>query len=513
MRREAVVHGARSLWPALMVLTGAGAFGLLTGSLPAALVSLLAGATLAAAGWLFYRAVTGFHPIDEQEAKHRIEQQAGLSEMAPLTSSADRLVGGDGALWSWHRRRLELMASALSKPAKPLVTRQDGLKVVALLLAIGICVWQPMKASRALNFDLSPLLGDSDLVLDAWAQPPDYTGLPVVRLNRDTPDVSLPEGSVIHARMDGATGAPRLRVGSQTVVMTRERGQAWTGKAILEHSGEVSLDRVGSRATWRVQAIKDQAPLLLSAEPIKIDPRGRLDVSYSASDDYGIANAVLRIKPRNPPVGLKGKATFDTPISLEGEADEEGARRVFVDVADHVLTGLDVEVTLIVRDGLGQETKAPQTRLVMPKLQWKTALGAALQEQRLLILRETRPYQPRPPAFATLFDGQNGLPVKLDLTETLLGAPEGIARAEALLSATLSSLKKTGLSEVGLMGLQFAHERLALARNIADAQEVGPILWQMALQAEVADQSPAQQRIAAAHQALEQAHPSKSSAS
>jgi hypothetical protein len=505
MRCEAIVRGARSLWPALMVLAGAGAFGLITGQLPAALVSLLAGATLVIAAWLFYRAVTHFIPLDEQEAKHRLEQQAGLTEMAPLTSSADRLISGDGALWSWHRRRLELMAGALSKPAKPVVTRQDGLKLVALLLAVWICIWQPVKAGRALNFDLSPLMGDSDLVLDAWAQPPEYTGLPVVRLTRETPNISLPEGSIIHARMDGATGAPRLHVGGQTIVMGRERGQAWTAKATLNRSSDVSLDRLGSRATWHIRAIKDQAPVLSSAEPVKIDPRGRLDVSFSASDDYGVATAFLRIKPRKAPVGLTGKATFETPIPLEGEAGEDGARQVFVEVADHVLTGLDVDVTLVIRDGLGQETAAQPTRLVLPKLAWKTSLGAALQEQRLLILREARPYQRRPLAFATLFDGQSGLPVKLDLNEPLLGAPEGITRAEVLLSATLASLKQTGLGEVGLLGLQFARERLALARSVEDAHAVAPILWQMALQAEVADQSPAQQKIAAARQALEQA--------
>jgi Domain of unknown function (DUF4175) len=505
MRREAIVRGLRSLWPPLMVLAGVGALGLLTRELPGALISVIAGAALAIAAWLFYRGVADFDPIDEDEAKHRIERQAGLSEMAPLTSSADRLVGGDGALWSWHRRRLEAMAGALSKPAKPDVTRQDALKLVALLLALGVCFWQPVPAARALNFDLSPLLGDNDLVMDAWAQPPEYTGLPVVRLSRETPNVSLPEGSIISARMDGAKGAPRLRVGGQTIVMTRERGQAWTGKATLKQSGTVILDRLGARATWHVTAIKDKAPVLISEETIKIDPKGRLDVSFAATDDYGIASAFVRVTARKAPVGLVGNNNFETPLILEGEPGEDGARRIFVDVADHALTGLEADVTLVVRDGLGQETFSKPTRLTMPKVDWKTPLGAALQEQRLSILREARPYQQRPPAFATLFDSEAGLPIKLDLDEPLLGAPEGISVAFGLLDASLASLKQVGLSEVGLMGLQFARERLAMARTVADAHAVAPLLWDMAMQAEVADQSPAQQKIAAARQALEQA--------
>lgn len=505
MEREAVVRGLRALWPALMLLAGAGALGVLTQKLPSALISLFAGVTLACAAWLFYRAVKEFTPIDEEEAKHRLEQQAGLSEMAPLTSSADRLVGGNEALWSWHRRRLEAMAGALSKPVGPVITRQDGLRLMALMLAIGICFWQPVPAGRALNFDLSPLVGDADLVLDVWAQPPDYTGLPVVRLTRETPSVSLPEGSVIVARLDGATGAPHLRVGTTTAVMTRERGQAWRGNATLIHSGRISVDRLGTRATWQVKAIKDQAPKLANVLPITTDSRGRLDVTFAASDDYGITGAFVRVTAVKPLVGLVGKTGVDTAMILEGEPGEDGTRHVFVDVADHVLSGLQVDARIVVRDGLGQETISAPTRLDLPEMEWKTALGAALQEQRLLILREARPYQVRPPAFATLFDGQSNLPIELDLSDPLLGAPQGIADAFALLDATLSSQKQVGLSDVGLMGLQFARERLALARTSDDAHDVAPILWQMALQAEVADQSPAQQRIAAARQALEQA--------
>jgi hypothetical protein len=505
MQREAIVHGLRSLWPALMLLAGAGAFGGLTQKLPPAFLSILAGLVLVRAAWLFYRAVTQFAPIDEQEAKHRIEVQAGLTEMAPLTSSADRLIGGDGALWSWHRRRLEAMAGALSKPANPVLTLQDGLRAVALVLAIGMCVWQPVPAARALNVDLSPLMGDADLVMEVWAQPPEYTGLPVVRLSLETPNVALPEGSTIFARMDGAKGAPRLRIGGQTITMSRERGQAWTANGTLKKSGELKLDRLGTRAKWHVTAVEDKAPTLNAPEPIKIDPKGRLDVSFAAKDDYGVVTAFVRVKPRVKLKGLVGNTAFETPITLEGEAGEDGTRRVFVDVADHVLTGLAVEATIVVRDGLGQETVSKPTFLAMPTLNWKSPLGAALQEQRLLILREARPYQTRPPAFAMLFDAQAGLPIKLDLNEPLLGAPEGIARAHALLDAALISLKQTGLSEVGLMAMQFARERLALARTIDDAHSVAPILWDLARQVEAGDQSPAQQKIAAAREALENA--------
>ena len=47
MEREAIVRGLRALWPALMVLAGTGALGLLIKALPSAVISIVAGVALA----------------------------------------------------------------------------------------------------------------------------------------------------------------------------------------------------------------------------------------------------------------------------------------------------------------------------------------------------------------------------------------------------------------------------------------------------------------------------------
>jgi hypothetical protein len=73
------------------------------------------------------------------------------------------------------------------------------------------------------------------------------------------------------------------------------------------------------------------------------------------------------------------------------------------------------------------------------------------------------------------------------------------------LSATLASMRVAGASDVAMMALRLARERVALARDTDDAHAVAPLLWQLALQAENAGQSPAQQRLSAAKDALEQA--------
>ncbi len=492
-----------------------GAAGSLTEGIPAALVSAGAGATWLLVTFLFWRGWQLFHPMSEHEAGRALEEAAGLEELRPLTGGEDRRISGDDALWSWHQRRLIEAAATLSKPVKPKLYWQDAAKALALLAALGLCWLNPMATARALTFDLSPLMGDGDLVVEVWAEPPSYTGLPLIRLDRSQSEVALPVGSKVTARVDGARGAPVLHGPSRTARLSLAQGAAWQGQIEIIRSGTLKLDRLGTRAQWHITAIADQKPLLTLPNPIQIDPKGRLDVAFQASDDYGLTAAFVRIRPVKVPEGLAGHSVFDTPIPLEGAAGENGARRAFVEVADHALTGLQVEAQVVVRDGLGQETTSEPTKLTMPERTWQSSLAAALQEVRLMILREARPYQKPLPRFATLFEPlEEGRalsdvvilgPIKLDLSDPQPGAPPGIAKATRHLRAIAKTMVQFGLSDLGQLSLHYGLERLSIARDVSDAHSVAPLLWQMALQIEASNQTPAQQKVAEAREALKQA--------
>ena len=492
-----------------------GAAGSLTESLPTGLVSAGAGLIWLFSAYLFWRGWQLFHPMTEQEAGRALEDAAGLQELRPLTGAEDRRISGDDALWSWHQRRLIEAAGKLGKPVKPKLDWQDGAKALVLILALALCWLNPGAAARALTFDLSPLMGDGDLVIEVWAEPPSYTGLPLIRLDRSQDTLSLPIGSRVTARVDGARGAPVLRGPSRAARLKPAQGAAWQGQIEITRSGSLKLDRLGTRAHWHVEAIKDQKPSLTLPTPIKIDPKGRLDLAFQANDDYGVTQAFVRIEPVKVPEGLAGRSVFDTPIPLEGTAGENGARRVFVEIADHALAGLPVKAQIVVRDGLGQETASEPTRLTLPERTWQSSLAGALQEVRLMILREARPYQRQIPIFATLFEplDDGGLlsdiaplgPITLDLSDPQPGAPPGIAQATRHLSAIAEAMAQLGLSDLGQLSLHYALERLSIARDVADAHSVAPLLWQMALQIEASDQTPAQQKIAQAREALKQA--------
>jgi len=512
---DALVKGLRTLWSPLCLMAVIGAAGGLTEALPAALVSAGAGLAWLFSAYLFWRGWQLFHPMTEQDAGRALEEAAGLHELRPLTGGEDRRISGDDALWSWHQARLIEATNTLSQPLKAKLYWQDGAKALALIAALALCWLNPVASARALTFDLSPLMGDSDLVVEVWAEPPGYTGLPLIRLDRGQSEVALPIGSRVTARVDGARGAPVLRGPSRMTRLEPAQGAAWQGQIEITRSGTLKLDRLGTRAQWHVKVIGDQKPRLALPKPIQIDPKGRLDIAFQASDDYALAAAYVRIRPVKVPEGLAGNPVFDTPIPLEGAAGENGARRVFVEVADHALAGLQVQAQVVVRDGLGQETASDATKLVMPEQTWQASLAAAIQEVRLMILREARPYQRTLPRFATLFeafDAEGSLsdvltlrPIKLDLSDPQPGAPPGIANATRHLEAIADTMAQFGLSDLGQLSLHYALERLSIARDVDDARSIAPLLWQMALQIEASNQTPAQQKIAQAREALKQA--------
>ena len=512
---DALVKGLRTLWSPLCFMAVIGAAGGLTEALPAALVSAGAGLAWLFSAYLFWLGWQLFHPMTEQDAGRALEEAAGLHELRPLTGGEDRRISGDDALWSWHQARLIEATKTLSQPLKAKLYWQDGAKALALIAALVLCWLNPVASARALTFDLSPLMGDSDLVVEVWAEPPGYTGLPLIRLDRGQSEVALPIGSRVTARVDGARGAPVLRGPSRMTRLEPAQGAAWQGQIEITRSGTLKLDRLGTRAQWHVKVIGDQKPRLALPKPIQIDPKGRLDIAFQASDDYALAAAYVRIRPVKVPEGLAGNPVFDTPIPLEGAAGENGARRVFVEVADHALAGLQVQAQVVVRDGLGQETASDATKLVMPEQTWQASLAAAIQEVRLMILREARPYQRTLPRFATLFeafDAEGSLsdvltlrPIKLDLSDPQPGAPPGIANATRHLEAIADTMAQFGLSDLGQLSLHYALERLSIARDVDDARSIAPLLWQMALQIEASNQTPAQQKIAQAREALKQA--------
>lgn len=502
---ETVVRGLRAAWPGVMVLAVAGLAGPFVSAAPPAGQSLFALAAIALSAFLLMRGALRLKRETGAEAARRMEVAAGLGELSPLTARDDWLASGDSALWQRHQRALADAGMQLSRPAPPRRDARDGLRAGALLVALGLIATDPAGAARGLAFDVSPLAGDAPLAVEVWIEPPSYTGRPAQRLVADMHEVEAPAGSVVRVRVDGARGAPVLRGPFKSVRLARGASGAWEGRADARASGEVRVERFGKRASWRLTTVPDRPPVLVAVAPIVTDARGRLDIAFTASDDYAITGASLRVRALGATPELAGKTVRDTPITLDSTVGEDGARRVFLDVTRHPFAGMRVEAHVVVRDALGQEAVSPPSLVSLPERAWSNPLALALQEQRLLILREHRPWGALVPRLATLIEPRFGETVRADFTDPSTEAPPGIARAARMMRAILATRDEGGLDPLAAVGLRVALGMVDRARTPLEAHRTDGLLWGLALQADASGRTPAQQRLDDARRALEQA--------
>lgn len=507
MAWEALGPGLAAAIAGPLLLAVAGAWGALETLSPLAR-SALAAATWALAAIIAARTLARRRRPTPAQVDARLEADAGLSELAPLTAAADPPAGGDPAtlaLWNRHRARLAEAAAAITGPRdRAPLARADRFWLraalpLALLGAIAVAPdAAPQRAATALAVDGSALAGDSPLRIEVWAEPPAYLEAPAVRLTgRAGGIVPVPAGSVIRVRVDGARGAPVLSTPGARTVLARRGGQTWIGSAALTRDGQVSVDRFGRRAGWRVTLIADAPPTVAWTQAPSRGRGDRIDMMWSAEDDHGVVSQALELRLVNPPALLDGAPPIETPVTPEG-----GGQRVAIDLSDHAWAGLEVEATLIVRDGAGQTGRTPAHRLVLPERDFSNPVARAVLEQRRLILWTRAPYgqaTARGPRI-TLSDA-----APVDTSPAgIERAPAGLRRAEALMTATLETPDLLP-DMASRLALATARARLRGATDIRQARKVAPLLWALALRLGQGPGGDAQAELEAARDALSQA--------
>lgn len=504
-RSQTLLDAARAWWPGMLVLLAGAAAARFTAPLGPVVQSLAAMAVLALAAVLLWRGVQRFHPMDAHAARARLEQRAGVAELAPLSALDDRPAPGqDGDLWQLHRTRVIAGASGLTRPAAPDWRRLDAAGLVAALALAGVAAVDPRTALAGLRPDLSPLVGDGPMAVEVWADPPAVLQMQPIRLDPALRSVELPEGSTIRATLDGPRGAPVLVLPGRQVRMQRGASGAWTGRGTLERSGRIALDRLGTRAVWHVTAVPDAPPVITRFEQPVLDPRGRILLNFDASDDHGIRQAFLVARPLHPPAGLKGAAPLAWPLPLPPDTDGQGLQ-IAVDVAAHPYAGLATELWVEVRDAAGGAGQSARFRLPMPEPGLGSDLARAIQEVRLSVLRELRGYAFVMPDRVILNEPGSGLPVQLVLDRPVEGAPPGVRRAIGLLEGLALLPDLSAYDPVLFLGLRTARQRLVLASTVDEAHGVDGLLWSLVLRAQAAGRTPGQQAVDQARAALEQA--------
>jgi len=383
------------------------------------------------------------------EALARLDA-ADESGARPASGLEDRLAfekpdAATKALWEAHRRSL---ARALHKlrppPPRPDLPRRDpyALRALALIAAAtaAIAAGSDRSARLAAAFDWrSPRAAGAAARLDAWLDPPPYTGRAAIVLEeKDAGEtLSAPVNSILRIR--GRGGATE---GAFTELKDAAGSEGDERRFALKGDAKLSLPGLGPFA---FAAIPDLPPTIELTAPPRNNYRGSMSLPFKTDDDYGVieAQALFSLpagapKPLFPPPQL----ALAPPQQKNGRGETEGT----LDLADSPWAGGVALLTLAAKDEGGNEGRSKTVEVELPQRRFNDPLARALAEQRRLLV----------------FDPSTSLHTRLAL-EALSLEPE--------LFETPSSV---------YLGLRLARRILDKPQSDENLREVADLLWAIA---------------------------------
>ena len=460
-RIERLVFAARAilawerLWPLLWPASGIAGLALAVAlfdvlpPLPWPLHALILASLVTAIGLALTFNLMRFVWPRWDEAARRLERDS-LLKHRPISEAHDALAAGAGdpvaeELWRAHLGlRLRLLGPVrLSWPRSDLPRRDPrALRFVVLVLIVLGALAAGSEWKQKIFAALGPS-ADSVATLDAWIDPPLYTGEAPVYLAKDGPHaITVPQGSVLNLRVHGADHSP-----SATLDGARFEGGdgEYAASAPLGAGTHVRVRAGGHMiGNWQIAVIPDLKPTIAFAAPPAATDRQALELSYKAGDDYGIVSARAVIRPH----GRKGDPiVFD--LQLPGRSVKAVSQTVFRDLTEHPYAGLDVDITLEAADAAGQTAVSNTLVFRLPQRSFTDPLARTLVEQRQNL--------------ASLGEGAHGRVLRT--LEALTLAPDKFyARA----MGTYLALR------AAVWGLTYAKDR-------QDVERIEDLLWQTAV--------------------------------
>ncbi len=455
-------------------------------------------------------------PLSRRDALKRIDRASGLSH-GPASLLEDALAnpGRDpatDALWALHKRRAEAVVATL-RAGRPSPRAVDldrfALRggILAALLACAVIAGPQRYARVAAAFDFGTAsVGGVSTRLDAWIDPPPYTGKAPVLLDlasaraRDTahpPRLAAPAGSVVVIRSSGgrpatvetsgpllpfvppapAPGKPPVEAQGETLSDAQGKvpGEAET-RLVLHGDARLSVRQDGGlRGVVDLVAVPDKPPTIALRAVPKANARGSLTLNYSVGDDYGVASAeAVLADPAIDGTPSEAKplvAAPKVPLTLPGVTNGLGDADTTADLSDSPWAGAQVRMTLVARDEGGNEGRSEPVTLTLPEKPFNNPLARALVEQR----------------------------------RDLVLNPSHRAAVGTALDALALAPEAFGTSASVYLGLHFAADGLAQARTDAQLVAVAGFLWDMALQLENGDLSDAEKALRNAEKDLRDA--------
>ena len=378
----AVENFLPALWPALgfaglylsLALSGLFSF------IPWPAQALLLAATITAIGMALEAGFRSFSWPRWKDGARRLEQDSGFTHR-PISEGHDRAVNQDPfaqALWRLHQARSIAFDKLRVRWPAPDLSASDPryLRYAVLVLLAGglVLAGTHWRERLARAFDSGAGLA---VTLDAWVDPPPYTGLPPVYLApSETNVIAVPVGSILNLRAHGAAHPPGLQLGiSNPPRFTGDNGE-YTDAARLKADAVVKVRSSGHViGNWHIHAVPDRAPVISFDGLPSATERQAMKISFKASDDYGVTAAKLVMTPHARP---------GPPLAVDlGIAPGKSVSQTsYADLTPHPYAGLLVDAHLEARDAAGQTGKSATVTFRLPARVFTDPLARALIEQR-----------------------------------------------------------------------------------------------------------------------------------
>ncbi|HEY8190146.1 MAG TPA: DUF4175 family protein, partial [Micavibrio sp.] len=347
---------------------------------------------------LFYFLMRGLRHIRmprRNEVTRRIEEDSNIRHR-PLSSLEDRLANpaqeDTRLIWSLWQETLRPALLALRWPRpQPLFSRIDpyALRALAIVVLAAGLVAAGSTWSLRLKHGLFPMTFSveskpSDSVI-IWIAPPAYTGQPQIVLRgfgKKNQPVSIPEGSIVKARVNGWIGTPSLMFDDKAWPM-RPLGRGSYGiERPIEKASTLKIRQLMMpRSRWSIAYGADLPPIIeMTSEP-QIQPKGEIIFPLKVKDDYGVESLTAQIrldKSAAPPLGSPIKETLPVMSPPQTAMDFKPQ----FDLAWHPWAGMNVVVDLEAVDHKGQSAHIKDLHIKLPERAFRHPVARTLVEMR-----------------------------------------------------------------------------------------------------------------------------------
>ncbi|MGD9544152.1 MAG: TIGR02302 family protein [Methylocystis sp.] len=400
--------------------------------------------------------------------------------LRPASSLEDRLASpnaddGVEALWALHRRRLEAaLANTPVAAPDPQAPRRDpyALRALALVAAVaaGFAAGDDKGSRVAAAFDWRAAANFGAAArVDAWLEPPAYTGRPPIVLAKEgEAPIEAPVNSTLRIRPPdaGVSVSGELVAAQQTgdgaeKDAPKEQAFKLTGAAQLSLSDGRRFDLV---------AIPDRPPTIALTEKPRNNARGSMTLAFRATDDYGVVSAEAVF---TRPSGGR-RALYEPPrlaLALPPGGGGQGEAKATIDLSDSPFGGAKLAMRLVAKDAADNEGASEPVVVVLPQRRFLKPFARALAEQR----------------------------------RSLALDPESRANVRAALEALSIAPEAFDTPSAIHLGLREARRGLEGPRSDDELRGVSEMLWTMALSLEEGDISQAERDLRAAERELRDA--------